>query len=215
MKLYGFWRSSATWRVRIALHVKQLPFDYTAISLIRHEQHAADFQRLNPMKHVPVLAIEHGGATHHVAESMAIIELLDELYPSPPLLPRDPLLRARARQLALLVVSGIQPLVNSRVQAWVRDELKADPSAWAGHWLQSGLAALEEALTTSAGQFAVGDDLTVADICLVPQLYMARRLGLSLEPYPTIVAIEQRCAALPAFQKALPEHQPDYDPSVR
>lgn len=212
MKLYGNYRSSASWRVRIALHVKQLTFDYEPVSLIRKEHHTADFARLNPMRHVPVLAVEHAGTTHHVAESLAIIALLDELHPTPPLLPKEPLARARARQLALLVASGIQPLVNSRVQGWVQNELKSDPSAWAGHWLRGGLTALEAVLRDSAGRFALGDDLTIADICLVPQLYLARRLSVPLDDYPTVLAIEAACAALPAFEKARPENQPDYEP---
>lgn len=211
MKLYGFWRSSATWRVRIALHLKQLTFDYESVSLIRSEQRTPGFRKLNPMQHVPVLAIEHAGKTHHVSESLAIIGLLDQLHPAPPLLPSEPFARAQAQQLALLVVSGIQPLLNSKVQAWVHDSLQSDPSAWARHWLSRGLEALEEAVRESAGRFAVGDDLTIADVCLVPQLYMARRLSVPLEPYPTVLAIEQACTALPAFQKAQPENQPDYD----
>jgi maleylpyruvate isomerase len=211
MKLYGFWRSSATWRVRIALHLKQLTFEYEPVSLIRGDQRAAAFRALNPMQHVPVLAIEHAGKTHHVTESLAIIALLDELHPSPPLFPRDPFARAQAQQIALLIASGIQPLLNTKVQAWVRDTLQADPSAWASHWLSRGLEALEASVRDSAGRFAVGDDLTIADICLVPQLYMARRLSVPLSDYVTVLQIERACLALPAFQQAQPENQPDYE----
>lgn len=214
MKLHGFWRSSATWRVRIALHLKGLDYEYVPVHLARGEQHADEFAQLNPMKHVPVLTLTHAGQTRRVTESLAIIELLEELYPAPALLPSEPFARARARQLALHVVSGIQPLVNTKVRTHVVSQLGVDGDDWVRHWLQGGLAALEALLRESAGRYALGDTLTLADVCLVPQLYMARRVGLSLDAYPTVLAVEAECAKLPAFQRAAPEQQPDAELNV-
>jgi len=214
MRLHGYWRSSATWRVRIALHHKQLAFETIPVHLLRGggEQHAEAFRALNPMRHVPVLVFEHAGKTHQVFESLAIIELLDELFPAPALLPRDPFERARARQLALLVTSGIQPLVNLKVQVWLKHQLHEDEIAWSRHWLASGLEALEALLSAQPGRYCVGDEVSIADLCLVPQLYGARRVGVPLEPYPNVLRVEQECLRLSAFQRAQPEQQPDAEP---
>lgn len=211
MKLYGYWRSSATWRVRIALNFKELGYEYVPIHLSRNggEQHSDTFKQLNPMKHVPVLTISRDGRTHHVAESLAIIELLEELVPEPALLPSEPFARARVRQLALLISSGIQPLINTKVRAWLDNELHTDANAWCKHWLTLGLDALEALLPESAGKFAVGDQPSLADVCLVPQLFMARVMKVELAAYPRILAIEAACAQLPAFQRAEPHFQPD------
>jgi maleylpyruvate isomerase len=213
MRLYGFWRSSATWRVRIALNLKGIGYEYVPIHLSRSggEQHNAAFRNLNPMKHVPVLTLDRDGKTHQIAESLAIIELLEELWPEPALLPKEPFTRARARQIAQLVSAGIQPLLNTKVQSYLRDPMQADADAWTRHWLASGLNALEELTRETAGKFAVGDELSIADLCIVPQLYAARRFHVSLDAMPTLLAIEQRCAALEAFQRAEPHAQPDAD----
>jgi maleylpyruvate isomerase len=209
MKLYGFWRSTATWRVRIALAYKGIEYELSPVDLVGREQHGAEFAARNPMRHVPVLAVEEGGRTWHLAESMAILEWLEERYPEPPLLPRDPMLRARARQLAMLVVSGIQPLQNSKVQTFVRDELHADDVAWIKHWVGAGLAALEALVRETAGRFAVGNALSFADVCLVPQLAFARRFGIDLDGLPTLLSIERTCEQLDAFQRAHANQQPD------
>jgi len=209
MRLFGFWRSTATWRVRIALAHKRIDYELTPVDLVGREQHGSDFVARNPMRHVPVLALEEGGRTWHLAESMAILEWLEERYPDPPLLPRYALLRARARQLALMVVSGIEPLQNSKVQAFVRDELHADDAAWIKHWVGAGLDALEALVRETAGRFSVGDALSFADLCLVPELAFARRFGIDLGRLPTLLSIERACEQLDAFQHAHADRQPD------
>jgi len=211
MRLYGFWRSTATWRVRIALAHKGIPYEYVPVHLTRAggEQHLAPFRTLNPMRHVPVLELEAGGRTHRLAESMAILEFLEERVPVPALLPTDPLLRARARQLAQIVVSGIQPLQNTKVQHWVKTELHADATAWAQHWIRLGLEALEPLTAETAGAFSIGDEVSFADVCLVPQMNFATRFGVDVSQYPTLCAIENACASLPAFAVAHSDQQPD------
>ncbi len=214
MRLYGFWRSTATWRVRIGLGHKGIPYKYVPVHLVRDggEQHRPEFRAMNPMRHVPVLEITEGGRTHHLAESLAILEFLEERVPSPPLLPADPFLRARARQLALLVASGIQPLQNTKVQQWVKSELRADEAAWARHWVTLGLDALEALTSETAGRYSVGDAVSFADVCLVPQLHFARRFGVDLARYPTLCRIEDICAELPAFAAAHADRQVDAEP---
>lgn len=214
MRLHGFWRSTATWRVRIALAHKGIVYEYVPVHLVRDggEQHRPEFYELNPMRHVPVLELQVEGRTEHLAESLAILEFLEETNPTPPLLPADPFLRARVRQLALLVATGIQPLQNTKVQKWVRDQLHADEAAWARHWVTLGLDALEALAEQSAGAFCVGDQLSFADVCLVPQLGFARRFGVPLERYPTLCRIDATCARLPAFAAAHADRQPDAEP---
>jgi maleylpyruvate isomerase len=209
MKLYGFFRSTATWRVRIALAHKGIEHEYVPVHLRRGEQHRPEFLEKNPIGHVPVLELTLDGRERRVAESIAILELLEELHPTPPLLPEDAFLRARARQLALLVASGIQPLQNTAVQLWVEQELHADAPAWARHWITRGLAAVETLTRETAGKFSVGDALSFADLCLVPQLHFARRVDVDLAPYPTLRAIDAACAPLPAFVRAHADNQPD------
>jgi maleylpyruvate isomerase len=216
MRLHGFWRSTATWRVRIALEHKGIAYDYVPVHLVRGggEQHREEFRAMNPMRHVPVLELTEGGTTHHLAESMAILEFLEERAPSPPLLPADPFLRARARQLALLVVSGIQPLQNTKVQQWVKNELHADEVAWAHHWVTLGLDALEVLTRETAGRFSVGDAPSFADVCLVPQLHFARRFAVDVARYPTLEAIEGACSSLPSFVAAHADRQIDAEPAA-
>jgi maleylpyruvate isomerase len=214
MRLHGFWRSTATWRVRIALAHKGIPYEYVPVHILRGggEQHRPEFLAMNPMRHVPVLELEEAGRVHHLAESMAILEFLEERFPSLPLLPSDPFLRLRARQLALTVVSGIQPLQNTKVQKWVQGELQADGKAWVQHWVSRGLEALELLTKETAGTFSVGEALSVADVCLVPELHFAVRFGIDLEPYPTLRAIGRACDVLPAFVAAHADNQADAEP---
>jgi maleylpyruvate isomerase len=206
MKLYGFWRSTCTWRVRIALAYKAIEHEYVPIDLTQGVQHGDDFARINPMRQVPVLALDDGT---HLSQSMAILDYLDELHPSPPLLPRAPFVRARARQLAEIVASGIQPFQNTSTQIHVRDQLHSDAGEWVRHWVHKGLEALEKETSLSAGRFSVGDEPSLADLCLVPELYFARRFAVELAGCPTLLRVEAACAELPAFQRAHADVQPD------
>jgi maleylpyruvate isomerase len=211
MKLYNYWRSSASWRVRIALAYKGIRYEYVPVDLLKDggQQRAEGYRALNPLMQVPTLEWQEGTETRRLTQSIAILEYLEELCPDPPLLPREPYLRARARQLAEVVNSGIQPLQNLEAQRYVREELRGDASAWTRHFIVRGMMALEEEAKRSAGDFLVGDTLTFADVCLVPQMFATRRFVGGVEAFPTLARIEARCLTLPAFQQALPERQPD------
>lgn len=212
LKLHGYWRSTSTWRVRIGLHLKGLRFETAPVDLLAGEQHAAGFAAINPLGMVPALEVTEGGRTVRLAQSMAILEWLEERFPSPPLLPRDALARAKARQLAEIVNSSIQPLHNQLVLQRV-EAGGLDRREWGSFWVKRGLAALEREAVASAGRFLVGDEPTVADACLVPQLYGARRFGVDPSAFPTLARIESTCADLPAFRAAHAEAQPDARPA--
>lgn len=211
MKLYSYFRSSAAYRVRIALHLKQLAHETVAVHLLRDggEQKAAAYRALNPQQLVPALTVDDQTLT----QSLAIIEYLEETHPAVPLLPADAAGRARVRALAQLIACDIHPLNNLRVLQYLQQQLQADEAAknaWYVHWIREGFDALETRLQSPhTGRFCHGDNPTLADCCLVPQVYNARRFQVDLTAYPTIVRIDAACAALPAFQAALPENQPD------
>ena len=210
MKLYNYFRSSAAYRVRIALHLKGVPFEYAPIHLAKGEQHSEAYRTLNRQALVPTLS---DGETV-VTQSLAIIEYLDECHPDPPLLPSSPAERARVRAIALSIACDIHPLNNLRVLRYLTRTLGVDDEAkdaWYRHWIETGLAALEEQLAADAmtGSCCHGDAPTMADICLVPQLANARRTNIPLEPYPTLTRIDAHCRALDAFIRAAPERQPD------
>lgn len=212
LKLYGYWRSSAVYRVRIGLNLKGLRYEQVAVHLVRDggEQHAPAYAKTHPQKLVPVL--QHG--ERNIRQSLAILEYLDELWPDPPLLPAAPRDRARVRALAQLVACDIHPLNNLRVLQYLEREYNAPQSerdAWVKHWIVEGFRAFEAMLVEdlSRGEFCEGDTPGIADCCLIPQVYNARRFGVDLDPYPTIRQIEAACLALPAFEAAKPEHQPD------
>jgi maleylpyruvate isomerase len=205
VKLHSFFRSSASWRVRIALHYKGLPFDYVPVNLGGAQQYQDEYRALNPMEQVPTLVLDDGRT---LTQSLAIIEYLDETVPSPPLLPRDPYLRARTRQLAEVVNSGIQPLQNTSPLQEVK-RMGGDSDAWGKKWIEKGLRALERTAADTAGRFLVGDSPSVADVCLVPQLGNARRFGLDLAPFPLLLRVDAECAKLDAFARARPDQQPD------
>lgn len=214
MKLYGYWRSGATWRVRIALALKGVTYDYQPVNLLTGQQHQDPYRTLNLMQTVPLLEWNEGGAIRRLAQSLAIIHFLEERFPSPPLLPPDPWLRARARQLAEMVNSGIQPFQTPVVLGQVK-AFGGDEKAWVHFFHTRGLTALEEETSRTAGRFSVGDAPTIADCCLVPQLYATRRFKIDLTPYPTLTRIEAACEALPAFQAAHPDRQPDAERAPR
>jgi maleylpyruvate isomerase len=211
MKLYGYWRSSCSWRVRIGLNWKKQAFSYVPVHLLKDggQQKAEAYTSLNPMQSVPLLEVEDGGRVLHIAQSMAILEYLEERWPEPPLLPKDRIARARVRHAAEIINSGIQPFQNTAVQKRVKHELHGDEKAWARHFIAHGLRALEPLLQTTAKRYAVGDQVTLADCFLVPQLYHARRYEVDLAPFPTLTRVEAACSALPAFQAAHADLQPD------
>ncbi len=211
MKLHGYFRSSAAYRVRIALGLKGLPYEYVPVHIAKGRQFDAPFTVMNPQSLVPVLE-EDGGRL--LAQSIAIIEYLEETRPGPALLPATPEARQRVRSLALLVACEIHPLNNLRVLKYLTDVLQvteAQKLAWYTHWVATGLEALERRLAAEpeTGRFCHGDLPGLADICLVPQLANARRFSVDLAPYPTLRRIDEACAVLPAFAAALPANQPD------
>lgn len=214
MKLWSYWRSSCAYRVRIALGLKGVSYEYAAVHLIRDggQQHQPEFGSVNPQRQVPVLEVDEAGATARLVQSMAIIEYLDERFPEPPLLPSSALERAHVRALAELVNSGIQPLQNTSTFAELgRHGVASGP--WAQHFVQKGLTALERLAAPRAGAFLFGDRVSLADVYLVPQLYNARRFGVPLDAFPTLTRAETSAQALPAFQRAIPEAQPDAEPT--
>ncbi|MDO4696866.1 MAG: maleylacetoacetate isomerase [Neisseria sp.] len=211
MKLYSYYRSSAAYRVRIALNLKQLPYEISTVHLLRNggEQKTTEYAAVNPQQLVPTL--EDKGLL--LTQSLAIIEYLDEAYPKTPLLPADSAGRAKVRILSHLIACDVHPLNNLRVLQYLKNCLgvgEQDKNTWYAHWIRQGLEAFEQHLKEpSAGRFCYGDTPSMADCCLIPQLYNARRFQIDLSPYPNILRIEQECAGLPAFQTAAPENQPD------
>ena len=218
MIFYDYWRSSSAWRVRIALNIKQIPVERRAVNLApgHGAQHAADFRALNPMSQVPVLVIDEPPAPPRaLTQSMAILEYLEERFPSRPLLPADPWLRARARQLAEMVNAGIQPMQNLSFLQRLQESGLAEPKELARHHIARGLGAIEAVAGETAGTFLVGDVPTIADLYLVPQLYSGRRFNVELSAFPKLLQVEASCAALPAFAAAHPDAQPDAPPSSK
>ena len=212
MRLYTFFRSSASYRVRIALNLKGLNYEQVPIHLRRGggEQFSAPYKAVNPQALVP--ALEDNG--NILTQSLAIMEYLEERYPKPPLLPADPADRALVRSMALIVACEIHPIQNLRVLVYLKNSLHQsddDLNRWARHWIDLGLPALDQIIAAGSkrGKFCFGDTPTLADICLVPQLANARRFGCNLSVYPTLLQIETACNALQAFADAAPEKQPD------
>jgi maleylacetoacetate isomerase len=210
--LYGYFRSSAAFRVRIALNLKGIAPELRFVHLRRDggEQHRPEYEAINPQKLIPALV--HDGRT--LTQSLAIIEYLDELVPEPLLLPKDAFGRARVREIALAVACDIHPVANLRVNQYIEREFGADAKAqihWQRHWIRTGFDALETMLARAkeTGRFCHGDAPTLADICLIPQMSNARRVELDLSPWPTLVRIEARALTHPAFEAALPQNQPD------
>ena len=207
MKLYGYWRSSCSWRVRIALNLKKLEYTYVPVHLVKHggEQHASGYLERNPQAQVPTLELASGVS---LTQSIAIVEFLEEIKPSPSLFPTDRLERAKVRQMAEIVNSGIQPLQNLSVLQHI-DRLKLDKIKWGRAYIQKGLTALNKLVANSSDPFLVGAAPSVADLCLIPQLYNARRFKCDLDLFPKLLEVEQHCARLEAFINAHPDNQPD------
>jgi maleylacetoacetate isomerase len=208
MRLYDYWRSSAAYRVRIALNFKGLTYEQVAVDLRAGAQRAPEFLAINPQGLVPVLE-DHGA---RLTQSLPILNYLEERYPEPALLPKDAAGRATARAIGVAIACEIHPLNNLRVLQYLERELglsEAQRQAWYHHWIAEGLGPIEAMLASSAGAFCVGDAPSLADVCLVPQVYNAKRYQCDLEPYPMIRQIDERCRAIEAFARAAPERQPD------
>jgi maleylacetoacetate isomerase/maleylpyruvate isomerase len=208
--LYTFFRSSTSYRVRIALAVKGLEWEPRFISLPGMEHRVPAYMAVNPQGLVPALVEDD----HVVAQSLAILEYLDEVYPEPPMLPADPFDRAYVRSLSQIIGCDIHPLNNVRVLKWLKSRWKlsdADSNEWYAHWIDEGFRSFEASLTKAGrhGRYCLGDTVTMADICLVPQVANARRFNCDLSAFPLAVAIADRAVELPAFQKALPSLQGD------
>jgi len=209
LKLYSYHRSSAAYRVRIALNLKGLDYDYVPVNLLESEQKSAAYLARNPLGLVPALESDDGDL---LTQSVAILEWLEETGPEPALLPFGPLQRARVRALVNTVTCDIHPLNNLSVLKHLRDELQANEAQvhqWYCTWVQRGFEAIEQTLAASPGAFCCGDRPTLADVCLVPQVFNANRFEVPMAPYPNIRRVTDTCNALSAFARAAPAEQPD------
>jgi len=209
VKLYSYFRSSAAYRVRIALNLKGLAYETVSVHLVKDGGHnrRPEFRAINPQMRVPAFVTDAGET---LIQSLAIIEYLDETHPDPPFLPKDPLARAKVRGLAELIACDIHPLNNTSPLRYLKNQMGQDQSAidaWYHHWILEGFEALEALI--KPGPYACGKEITLADICLVPQVANARRFKVPLEKFPKIVGVDTVCQALPAFERAHPDKQPD------
>ena len=208
MKLFDYWRSSAAYRVRIALNIKGLEAEQISVDLRAGGQRADDYLAVNPQGLVPFFDDGKLG----ISQSLAIIDYLEETQPEPPVLPKDPVARAQVRAIAHTIASDIHPLNNLRVLQYLERDLGCDQMKrmiWYHRWIADGFKAIEAAVRDLPGDFCYGDEPTLADICLVPQVYNAKRYEVDLAPFPTIRTINDRCHDIEAFAKAAPQHQPD------
>ncbi|XP_032237128.1 maleylacetoacetate isomerase isoform X2 [Nematostella vectensis] len=209
--LYSYFRSSCSWRVRTALALKGIEYEYHPIHLLKDggEQHSDDYKKMNPIGEVPTLIIDG----HTLTQSIGIMEYLDETRPDPPLLPRgDPHKRALVRQISMTIASGIQPIQNLKVLQYVGPDKKVE---WGHYWIDRGFQCLEKMLVQTAGKYCVGDDITMADLCLVPQVYNANRFKVDMSRYPTIARIHEALEQVDAFKEAHPSRQPDCPDEMR
>jgi len=207
-KLYEYYRSSCSWRVRIALAIKNIAYESVPIHLLQNggEQFSPTYEVLNPAQQVPVLEIVETG--HSITQSLAIIEYLDTCVPAPKLYPQDPIQRSRAQELALHISCGTQPLQNLATMRYLGAQYaldKAQQQAWSHHWIQQGLAAFAQLHDPKAGPYAAGNSLSIADICLYPQLYNARRFNVELANYPALLELEDNLHNHPAFHSTHPD----------
>lgn len=208
MKLYSYFRSSASYRVRIAMHWKELKFEYVPVPLLKESQRSDEFRKINPMAHVP--ALEHDGFV--IAESVAIIQYLDDIFPEKRLFPTEPRDKAQVLQICEVVNSGIQPLQNLKVQKLLEGQFglsKSDSDGFVRHWIQDGLTNLEKILEHTAGSFCFGGEVTAADCFVIPQCATAKRFHVNIEQFPNLARVNANAIELEAFKKAHPERQPD------
>ncbi|MCH7304164.1 maleylacetoacetate isomerase [Acinetobacter sp. NIPH 1869] len=210
MKLYSYFRSSAAYRVRIALNLKALPYETEAVHLVKNEQQLASYRALNPSQLVPTLLDQDQPLT----QSLSILEYLEERYPAKALLPKDLIERAKVRAFAQSIACDIHPINNLRVLKYLQNDLaisNEQKTLWYRHWILEGFHSLEMQLQHSNGQFCFGSQPTFADCCLIPQVYNAKRFKIDLSAFPKIESIYQHCLTLPAFLNATPEQQPDWE----
>ncbi len=210
MKLFNYYRSGTSHRIRIALHLKDVKYEYVPVNLLTREHKSEEYLAINPQGLAPSLSVDG----HILTQSPAILEWIEETWLNPPLLPVAPLDRARVRAMAALIACDIHPLNNLRVLNAIKGEFDADPKAvsrWIAQWITAGFEALEKMLdgTPKRGGFCFGNAPGLAECCLIPQVYSAKRFGVDLTPFPAIIAIDQTCTALPAFIAAHPDNQPD------
>lgn len=199
--LYSYFRSSCSWRVRITLAIKGIDYDYKAVDLLKGEQNSSEFKKINPAKEVPVF-VDDGKI---LTQSLPILEYLEETRPNPRILPQDPVARAQVRALVNIIVLGIQPLQNDKVLKRVND----DSDAWGKYWIEKGFESLETHLKTTHGTYSVGDTITMADICLVPQVFNANLFGVDMSQFPIIQQIYEKLSESKHFKDSHPSAQLD------
>ncbi len=207
LTLYHYWRSSCSWRVRWVLALKSITYESVAVNLLESEQKKAEYLALNPNGLVPALQVDG----QFLTESLAIIEWLDEVFPENPVLPKDPWIRAQAREIALLIAAGIQPLQNLKVTHHFSDEAK-EREHWSRYFIEAGFTALEKKLAAYSGDYCLGHSLTLADIFLVPQIYNALRFQVEMHRFPRLESIYKNCLRTEACDKASPHRQPGAHP---
>lgn len=210
MKLYSYFRSSAAYRVRIALNLKKLSYETKPVHLVKNEQLLESYKAINPSQLVPTLIDD----AHTFSQSISILEYLEEQYPTQPLLPKDVIERAKVRAFAQSIACDIHPINNLRVLKYLQNDLSLNDEQkkyWYQHWIVEGFKSLEAQLQHSNGQFCFGSQPTFADCCLIPQVYNAKRFKVDLSPFPKIESIYQYCLTIPAFLYAVPEQQPDWE----
>ncbi|XP_074605056.1 putative maleylacetoacetate isomerase 2 [Brevipalpus obovatus] len=209
--LYSYFRSSCSYRVRIVLQLKNIPFEYKAVSLIKDggEQHSSQYRQVNPFGFVPALVItDNDGKTHTLFESMAIIDYLEQKYPQNSIYPKDLIDRASSLAIAESITSGIQPVQNLELLKML-EKMGIDKSKWSKDWITGKFQSLEKVLETTCGKYCIGNTISIADICLVPQVYNAQRFEVDMSKFPTITRIANELEKNEAFQKAHPSVQPD------